>query len=87
LKRNYAFIFLIIMVAWVTKIFLHASPGINSFGSFYQALGLGPSIPSWFVAVVFTATFASIVGIVIYVTRHGSGEISEFGAHRSLWRI
>ena len=87
LKRNYAFIFLIIMVAWVTKIFLHASPQINSFASFYQALGVGPSIPSWFVAVVFTATFASVVGILIYITRHGSGEISEFGAHRSLWRI
>jgi len=87
LKRNYAFIFLIIMVAWVTKIFLHASPPINSFSSFYRALGVAPSIPSWLVAVVFTATFASIVGIVIYITRHGSGEISEFDAHRSLWRI
>jgi uncharacterized membrane protein len=87
LKRNYAFIFLIIMVAWVTKIFLHASPRISSLGSFYQALGAGPSIPSWVVAVAFTATFASVVGMVIYISRHGSGEISEFGAHRSLWRI
>jgi uncharacterized membrane protein len=87
LKRNYAFIFLIIMVAWVTKIFLHGRPQVDSFGSFYQALGVAPSIPSWLVAVVFTATFASVASIVIYITRHGSGEISEFGAHRSLWRI
>jgi uncharacterized membrane protein len=87
LKRNYAFIFLIIMVAWVTKIFLHARPEINSFGSFYRALAVGPSIPSWLVAVVFTATLAGFIGIVIYITRHGSGEISEFDAHRSLWRI
>ncbi|HZJ14015.1 MAG TPA: DUF2270 domain-containing protein [Chthoniobacteraceae bacterium] len=87
LKRNYAFIFLIIMVAWVTKIFLHGRPPVDSFGTFYQALGVAPSIPSWLVAVVFTVTFASVVSIVVYITRHGSGEISEFGAHRSLWRI
>jgi uncharacterized membrane protein len=87
LKRNYAFIFLIIMVAWITKIFLHASPPINSFNSFYRALGVAPSIPSWLVAVVFTATFASVASIVIYITRQGSAEISEFDAHRSLWRI
>ena len=87
LKRNYAFIFLIVMVAWITKIFLHAEPHITSFGSFYAALAVKPSIPSWFVAVVFTATFASIVGIVIHITRKSTGEISEFGSRRSLWKI
>jgi uncharacterized membrane protein len=87
LKRNYAFIFLIIMVAWITKIFLHAQPNITSVGSFYDALGVKPSIPSWFVAVVFTATLVSIVVIVIYISRKTTGEIGEFGARRSLWRI
>src|SRR6188768_574097 len=43
LKRNYGFIFLIILGAWLTKLF--------------------------------------------YISKKGSGEISEFGAHRSLWRI
>ena len=56
LKRNYAFIFMIILVAWVTKIFLHARPQITSFASFYQALAVGTSIPSWLVALVFTVT-------------------------------
>ncbi len=87
LKRNYAFIFLIIMVAWITKIFLHADPHISSFRSFYQALGVKPSIPSWFVAVVFAATFFSVVGIVIYIARKSTGEISEFGTHRAGWKI
>jgi uncharacterized membrane protein len=87
LKRNYVFIFMIILTAWVTKIFLHASPRITSFSSFYQALAVGTSIPSWLVAIVFAATFVSVIGITIYIARQTTGEISEFGTHRSLWRI
>ena len=87
LKRNYVFIFLIILLAWITKIFLHAKPPINSFGSFYQALAVGTSIPSWLVAGLFVGTFASVLTVTIYISRNTTGEISEFGAHRSLWRI
>lgn len=87
LKRNYVFIFLIILSAWVTKIFLHAHPRINSFESFYHALAVGTSIPSWLVATLFIATFTSVIGITIYISKKTTGEISEFGAHRSLWRI
>ncbi len=87
LKRNYIFIFIIVLVAWITKIFLHADPKIDSLASFYAALHVGTSIPSWLVAFIVVATFATVVGITIYVSRRSSGEISEFGTHRSLWRI
>jgi uncharacterized membrane protein len=87
LKRNYAFIFVIILVAWITKIFLHAEPQITSFSSFYKALHVGTSIPSWLVAAMFVLTFVSVIGVVIYIGRKTSGEISEFGTHRSLWRL
>ncbi|MDQ6913567.1 MAG: DUF2270 domain-containing protein [Verrucomicrobiota bacterium] len=86
LKRNYVFIFILIMVAWVTKIFLHASEPIDTFGSFYRALSVG-HIKSWLVAFIFGGTFALVVGLTIYVGRKTTGEISEFGAHRSLWKI
>ena len=86
LKRNYVFIFVLIMVAWVTKIFLHASEPITSGRALYHALRVG-HIPSWLVAGTFIATFASVIGITIYVGKKSSGEITEFGAHRSLWRI
>ena len=86
LKRNYVFIFILIMVAWVTKIFLHASEPITDGRSLYHALRVG-HIPSWLVAAVFIGTFASVIGITIYVSKKSSGEITEFGAHRSLWRI
>lgn len=86
LKRNYMFIFILILVAWLTKIFLHASAPINDIVSFYHALRIG-HIPSWFVALIFVSTFLSVISITIYVSKYSSGEISEFGTHRSLWRI
>jgi hypothetical protein len=39
------------------------------------------------VAGTFIGTFAFVIGITIYVSKKSSGEITEFGAHRSLWRI
>ena len=38
-------------------------------------------------ALVFAGTFVSVISITIYVSKRSSGEISEFGTHRSLWRI
>ena len=87
LKRNYSFIYLIILVAWITKIFLHATPPVTSPTSFYQALAVGTSIPSWLVAFIFVGTFISVIGVSIYIARNTSGEITEFGPRRTLWRI
>src|SRR5882724_4061313 len=78
LKRNYVFIFMIILVAWITKIFLHAKSPITSFESFYHALAVGTSIPSWLVAFIFLGTFISVIGVTIYMARQTTGEISEF---------
>src|SRR6516225_110596 len=86
MKRNYMFIFILILVAWLTKVFLHANAPINDFVSFYHALRIG-HIPSWLVALVFAGTFISVISIAVYVSKRSSGEISEFGTHRSLWRI
>jgi uncharacterized membrane protein len=86
LKRNYIFIFILIMVAWVTKIFLHAPTAMDSFGSFYRALRIG-HIPAWLIAFIFIGTLVSVITITVYVSKKTSGEISEFGTHRSLWRI
>jgi uncharacterized membrane protein len=86
MKRNYIFIFILILVAWLTKIFLHATAPITDVVSFYHALRIG-HIPSWVVAMVFVGTFISVISITIYVSKSTSGEISEFGTHRSLWRI
>ena len=88
MKRNYVFIFIIILIAWILKVILHspADNPVHSIGSFFTALAL-PHIPWWVVAIVFVGTYTVIIGVTILVARTTSGEISEFGTHRSLWHI
>lgn len=86
IKRNYGFIFAIILVAWTTKIVMHAQTSIDSLPSFYRALAVN-HIPSWFVAIIYLGTLLSVVAISVYIGRKSSSEISEFGTHRSLWRL
>jgi len=87
LKRNYVFIFAIILVAWTLKVFIHAHTPIDSVEHLYNALAVY-SLPAWIACVVYLGT-AFIVGfLVIYVSRRSSEEINEFsGGNASLWRI
>jgi len=86
MKRNYIFIYLVILAAWVAKIFMHAQIPITGGKAFYQALAV-QGLPSWAVLVLFLFTFWSVVVITFYVARKTTGEVSEFGTHRSAWRI
>lgn len=86
LKRNYVFIYLIILAAWVTKIFLHAQPKINDWPSFYAAMSVGTSIPGWLVAVVFFLTFFFVISVSLWIALRPSGEFTDFGPRRA-WKI
>jgi hypothetical protein len=54
------------MIAWVLKIFSHATELIDGMPAFYRALRVG-HIPSWLVAFIFIGTLAGVIGITIYV--------------------
>ncbi|MDD5201044.1 MAG: DUF2270 domain-containing protein [Terrimicrobiaceae bacterium] len=87
LKRNYVFIFAIIMVAWTLKIFMHANPPITSLRSFWAAFGTA-HLPAWFSGSIFLGTILLVTGLIVYFARRTSGEVSEFGSENvSLWRI
>src|SRR5256714_9778127 len=86
LKRNYIFIFILILMAWVTEVFLHASAPINGFVSFYQALRIG-HIPSWLVALIFSGTFVPVISITIYGSKNSPADTPAFGLLRSLCRL
>jgi len=87
LKRNYVFIFGIIMVAWTLKIFVHAKAPIDSLGAFYQALAV-ESLPAWFACLIYVGTILAVAGLMLLVSRKSSEEVSEFGGARSsLWRV
>lgn len=87
LKRNYAFIFAIIMVAWTMKILIHAKDPIHSFGAFYQALAVH-ELPAWMAATIYFGTIFAITSLTFFVARTSSEEVGEFGVGQgSLWRI
>ncbi len=87
LKRNYIFIFAIIMVAWTLKIFIHAKAPIHTFWEFYRALAV-EELPAWMAAIVFFGTILSVAALFLSVSRSSSEEVSEFGSsNSSLWRI
>lgn len=86
LKRNYIFIYMVVLVAWITKIFMHSKAPIDSPLAFYNALAV-KGLPSWAVAALFAVTYGCILSITVYVARHTSGEISEFGSRRDAWKL
>lgn len=87
LKRNYAFIFAIILVAWTMKIMIHAKEPIQSFGAFYKALAVH-ELPAWLACIVYFGTIIAITGLTLFVSWTSSEEVSEFGVgNSSLWRI
>lgn len=87
LKRNYVFIFAIILVAWTMKVFVHATEPITSVGAFYRSLSVH-ALPAWFACIVYIGTLIIVIGLVIYVSRKSSDEVNEFSSgNSSLWRI
>lgn len=86
LKRNYIFIYIVILAAWLVKIFLHSREPITGLRQFYHALGVS-GLASWAVAAMFVITYGTVIGITYYVARRTSGEVSEFGGHRAAWRL
>lgn len=88
LKRNYIYLFLLILGAWMMKIFLHAPAPVNSWRSFYEAVAAGHGMAAWLVVGVFAVTFTGVMGLMVYISRASPSEVSEFGMrNRDMWRI
>jgi uncharacterized membrane protein len=87
MKRNYIFIFGIVMLAWTLKIFLHTPQPIRSFGDFYQAMAV-QQLPAWLAFGFYLATILAIILLMALVLRTSSEEVNEFGnSNPSLWKI
>lgn len=88
LKRNYIYLFILILGAWLTKIFLHAPIEVNSWHTFFDAIAAGHGMPAWLVVGVFVVTFVGISSMTIYISRVSPGEFTDFGIRkRSLWKV
>ncbi len=87
LKRNYVFIIGVILVGWMTKLFMHANPPIHSWSAFYEALGVG-ELPGWLVGGVLALTIIGSAALTWYVAVNTAGEVTDLrGSHKEQWRI
>lgn len=86
LKRNYFFIYLVILAAWIVKILMHSYVRIDSLESFYRALSV-KGLPSWAVVILFLGTYGPLAALTFWTARRSHGEISDFGTRRSDWNI
>jgi uncharacterized membrane protein len=86
MKRNYVFIYVVILMAWITKIFLHAREEIADWRTFYGSLAVGNSIPGWLVAFVFFGTFLGVITLTVWVSLRSTNEFTDFEP-RKRWTI
>jgi uncharacterized membrane protein len=88
LKRNYIYLFILILGAWMTKIFLHAPHEVNSWRTFFDAIAAGHGMPAWLVVGVFLVTFLGVMGTTAYISRVSPEEFTDFGVRkRALWKL
>jgi len=80
LKRNYAFIIAIILIAWTVKIFMHAKEPINSLSSFYRAMAIG-HLPAWLTAITFIVTILGSAFLILYATKKRISEEGDFSSY------
>lgn len=87
MKRNYVFIFLIVIFAWTMKVLLHPPEPIRSVGDFYRAMAV-QDLPAWLAFGFYLGTLLAMGFLIILVLRSTSEEVTEFGSsHSSLWKI
>jgi len=87
MKRNYIFIFGIVIFAWTLKIFLHTPQPIRSFEDFYHAMAV-QQLPAWLAFGFYLGTILAIILLMVLVLRTSSEEVNEFGnSNPSLWKI
>jgi len=71
LRRNYIWIFGVLVLSWIVKVVIHPQPTISP-GDLYQRIAIGP-IPAWFVLLAGVA-FNSFVFILAITTLDRSND-------------
>lgn len=80
LKRNYAVIIAVILIAWTVKIFMHAKDPIVSVPSFYSAMATG-HLPAWLTAITFVITILGSTFLILYAARKRISEEGGFSSY------
>jgi len=88
LRRNYLFIFLIVLGGWFVKLSMHPV-FVTTFREFYERMAVGP-FPWWVVAGVGLLFYGSLAGLAWY-SRHTGGvpddEIAGLERNLEHWKL
>ena len=87
LERNYLWIFLIIMVAWLLKLFVHPDPA-TSWRVMYERMAVGPIPPG--AVLAFCLTFLALILAALVAAHRGGLPVDEIkGLEQDLshWKV
>ncbi len=87
LQRNYLWIFLIILMAWILKVFVHPTPAAT-FPEVYRRMGVGP-VPSAAVLIFCLTFYGLILAALVACYRRGLPVDEIKGLERELehWKV
>jgi uncharacterized membrane protein len=87
LKRNYIWLFAVILVAWIEKIFLHAARRpIQSWAEFREELQYG-TFPAEVILIAVALFYAFLVGLLVYTLKQGAEEVGRPRTPPKRWKI
>lgn len=88
-KRNYVFLYALILVAWTVKIIMHAPPGsgVSNLKEFYALMAVG-HLPAWATATCFLFTAFGLAGMLVWLRWHSEGSLMDAPEReRMKWRL
>jgi len=89
LRRNYIFIFLMVIGGWLVKLMIHPTPA-GSWGELWQRIAIG-HVPAWLVLTVGTAFYASLAAAWWFGRTIGGGEpedeIAGIESNLRAWKL
>jgi uncharacterized membrane protein len=87
-RRNYGFIFSIILLAWFLKLWLHY-PESHGWEGFARTFLHGSPLPSWLLLAAVVAFYLFLLALWVRAFRSGisSGEFTRGAMHRQKWLV
>jgi len=87
LSRNFVWMYFILMIAWLLKLFIHPTQAA-SMAEIFARMAVGP-IPPWMVLLAFLVFAGGIVAAVVAASRYGfsEDEIRGLERDRGRWKV
>jgi len=87
LSRNFVWMYLILLIAWLMKLFIHPTQATNA-SEVFARMAVGP-IPPWMVLLAFLVFAGGIAAALVAAARYGfsEDEIKGLERDRQRWKV